>query len=83
MTFVNGTNNHIESTRKIKTSQGNIFTTPMASGGGLTDLILRCLVFWFGFRCSSFEEGISMPFDGSENLQKGLLEHLFKIKISL
>jgi len=33
--------------RKIKTSQGNIFTTPMASGagGGLTDLILRCLVF--------------------------------------
>ena len=31
--------------RKIKTSQGNIFTDPMASGGGLTDLILRCLVF--------------------------------------
>ena len=31
--------------RKIKTSQGNIFTAPMASGGGLTDLILRCLVF--------------------------------------
>ena len=43
----------------------------MASGGGLTDLILRCLVFWFGFRCSSFEEGISMAFDGSENPQKG------------
>ena len=21
----------------------------MASGGGLTDLALRCLVFWFGF----------------------------------
>jgi len=36
----------------------------MASGGGLTDLILRCLVFWFGFRCCSFEEGISMAFDG-------------------
>ncbi len=31
--------------KKIKTSQGNIFTAPMASGGGLTDLILRCLVF--------------------------------------
>ena len=30
---------------KIKTSQGNITTAPMASGGGLTDLILRCLVF--------------------------------------
>ena len=43
------------------------------AGGGLTDLILRCLVFWFGFRCSSFEEGISMAFDGSENLQKGPL----------
>ena len=42
----------------------------MASGGGLTDLILRCLVFWFGFRCSSFEEGISMAFVSSENLQK-------------
>ena len=35
--------------RKNKKSQGNIFTAPMASGGGLTDLILRCLVFWFGF----------------------------------
>ena len=45
----------------------------MASGGGLTDLILRCLVFWFGFRCSSFEEGISTAFDGSENPQKGPL----------
>ena len=43
----------------------------MASGGGLTDLLLRCLVFWFGFRCSSFEEGISMAFDGSGNPQKG------------
>jgi len=53
----------------------------MASGGGLTDLILRCLVFWFGFRCSYFEEGISMAFDSSENPQKGLLEHFFKIKI--
>ena len=42
---------------KIKTSQGNIFTAPTASGEGLTDLILRCLVFWFGFRCSSIEEG--------------------------
>ena len=29
---------------KIKTSQGNIPTAPMASSGGLTDLILRCLV---------------------------------------
>ena len=29
--------------RIIKTSQGKIFTAPMASGGGLTDLILRCL----------------------------------------
>ncbi|SVD50574.1 uncharacterized protein METZ01_LOCUS403428, partial [marine metagenome] len=28
-----------------KTSQGNITTAPMASSGGLTDLILRCLVF--------------------------------------
>jgi len=35
----------IEYYRKIKTSQGNIFTAPMASGGGLTDLILRRLVF--------------------------------------
>jgi len=26
-------------------SQGNITMTPMASGGGLTDLILLCLVF--------------------------------------
>ena len=31
--------------KKIKASQGNIFTAPMASGGGLTDLILQCLVF--------------------------------------
>ncbi|MBL4824434.1 MAG: hypothetical protein JKY07_04230 [SAR324 cluster bacterium] len=45
-------------------SQRKIFMAPMASGGGLTDLILRCLVFWFGFRCSSFEGGISMAFDG-------------------
>ena len=43
----------------------------MASGGELTDLILRYLVFWFVFRSRSFEEGISMAFDGSENLQKG------------
>ena len=35
---------------EIKTSQGNIYTAPMESRGGLTDLIL---VFWFGFRCSS------------------------------
>ena len=42
----------------------------MASGGWLTDLILRCLVFWFCFRCSSFEEGISTVFDGSEYTQK-------------
>ena len=28
--------------RKIKTSQGDIFTAPIASGGELTDLILRC-----------------------------------------
>ena len=34
-----------EKYRGIKTSQGNIFTAPIASGGGLTDLILRCLVF--------------------------------------
>jgi len=26
-------------------SQGNITESPMASGGGLKDLILRCLVF--------------------------------------
>ena len=26
-------------------SQGNITMTPMVSGGGLTDLILLCLVF--------------------------------------
>ena len=57
--------------RKIKTSQGDIFTAPMASGGELTDLILRYLVFWFVFRSRSFEEGISMAFDGSENPQKG------------
>jgi len=31
--------------RKIKTSQGNIFTAPMASGVVVTDLILRCLIF--------------------------------------
>jgi hypothetical protein len=37
------------------------------------DLILLCLVFWFGFRCCSFEEGISTAFDGSENPQKGPL----------
>ena len=30
--------------RKIKTSRGNIYTAPMASGGGLADLILLCLV---------------------------------------
>ena len=43
----------------------------MASSAELTDLILRYLVFWFVFRSRSFEEGISMAFDGSENLQKG------------
>ena len=37
---------------------------PMASGGGLTDLILRCLVFWVGFPCSSSEGGIYNAFDG-------------------
>ena len=26
---------------------------------------------WFGFRCSYFEEGMSVSFDGSENPQKG------------
>ena len=41
----------------------------MASGGGLTDLILRCLVFG----AVPFFEGISMAFDGSENLQNGPL----------
>ena len=43
----------------------------MASGGGLTDLIFSLFVFLFGFRCFSFEEGISMAFGGSENTQKG------------
>ena len=46
----------------------NIFTGQMVSGGGLTDLILRCLFFWFDFWCSSFEEGISVAFDGSKIL---------------
>ena len=39
----------------------------------MADLILHCLVFGFGFRCRSFLEGISMAFDGSENLKKGPL----------
>ena len=45
--------NHLSKSRtrciwywKIKTSQGNIFTAPMASGGWLTDLILQCWSNW-------------------------------------
>ena len=44
--------------RKIKTSQGYFFTAPMASGGGLTDLILRC---WNIGKSKPFKEIIS-PF---------------------
>ena len=57
--------------RKIKTCQGNNFYVSSALGGGMADLILQCLVFWFGFRCSSFEKGLYIAFDSSENLQKG------------
>jgi len=36
----------------------------------MEDLILQCLVLGFGFRCSSFEKGLYIAFDSSENLQK-------------
>ena len=39
-------------------SQGNITTAPMASSGGLTDLVSQDLDGWVGFQFGPSEKGL-------------------------
>ena len=55
--------------RKIKTSQSKIFTAPMASGRGLTDLVSRGLDGWGEFSSGPPRKTSWISFDSSENLQ--------------
>ena len=44
-------------------SKENIFSAPMASGGWLTDLISRCLVFGVGFHLGPSKKDLYTAFD--------------------
>ena len=57
--------------RKIKTSQGKIFTDSMASGGVLKDYVSQYFGFWVGFQLGPSKKDLNIAFNGRENRQKG------------